>query len=170
MISRRFVILTSQVIRTKTTFLKNSVVSLSQSSPWNTQAPSIRTLRFFSSDAINGIPVVSYDEVKNLPNQPNKILIDVREPDELKEFGQIPTSFNVPLGEVEKALQLSDEKFKALYGHPKPKQDDYVIFHCKLGKRSQTASETAARLGYTKVHNYVGSWKEWAEKEGLPFA
>lgn len=42
------------------------------------------------------IPVVYYDEIKNLPNHPEKALIDVREPNELLEFGRIPTSINVP--------------------------------------------------------------------------
>ncbi|KAL5280288.1 TSTD3.2 family protein [Megaselia abdita] len=169
--TRCSVSLTRRIVSCSNILLKSNVAPLRhQSLQLRKQIPSVgSTLRFFSTGT-NGIPVVSYEEVKNLPNEPNKILIDVREPEELKEFGQIPTSFNIPLGEVEKALQLSDDKFKALYGHSKPKQDDYVIFHCKLGRRSQTASETAAKLGYTNIHNYVGSWKEWAEKEGLPFA
>lgn len=51
----------------------------------------------FSSDATQiNIPIVSYDEVKDLPNHPEKVLIDVREPDELKETGIIPTAINIP--------------------------------------------------------------------------
>uniref|UniRef100_T1H627 Sulfurtransferase n=1 Tax=Megaselia scalaris TaxID=36166 RepID=T1H627_MEGSC len=102
-----------------------------------------------------------YEEVKDLPNHPEKLLIDVREPDELKQFGQIPTSINIPLGEVEKALNFQ-KKFKAQYGHSKPKPEDYVIFHCRLGRRSQTASEMLPND--SNVHNYAGSWLEWAEK------
>lgn len=51
----------------------------------------------YSSDATEiHIPIVNYDEVKDLPNHPNKFLIDVREPDELKETGIIPTAINIP--------------------------------------------------------------------------
>lgn len=42
------------------------------------------------------VPIVSYDEVKDLPNHPEKTLIDVREPHELQETGIIPTSINIP--------------------------------------------------------------------------
>lgn len=38
----------------------------------------------------------TYEEVKDLPNNPGKLLIDVRDPNELKETGQIPTSINIP--------------------------------------------------------------------------
>lgn len=37
-----------------------------------------------------------YEEIKDLPNHPEKTLIDVREPDELKQTGVIPTSINIP--------------------------------------------------------------------------
>lgn len=40
--------------------------------------------------------IATYEEVKELPNHPEKYLIDVREPAELVETGQIPTSINIP--------------------------------------------------------------------------
>lgn len=42
------------------------------------------------------IMIASYEEVKDLPNHPEVLLIDVREPGELLETGQIPTSINIP--------------------------------------------------------------------------
>lgn len=42
------------------------------------------------------IMIASYEEVKDLPNHPEILLIDVREPEELRETGQIPTSINIP--------------------------------------------------------------------------
>lgn len=42
------------------------------------------------------IMIASYEEVKDLPNHPEILLIDVREPHELVETGQIPTSINIP--------------------------------------------------------------------------
>lgn len=41
-------------------------------------------------------PIATYEEVKDLPNHPEKLLIDVRNPDELKEYGIIPSSINIP--------------------------------------------------------------------------
>lgn len=37
-----------------------------------------------------------YEEIKDLPNNPAKLLIDVREPKELEETGRIPTAINIP--------------------------------------------------------------------------
>lgn len=42
------------------------------------------------------IKVATYDEIKDLPNHPEKLLIDVREPHELENTGRIPTSINIP--------------------------------------------------------------------------
>lgn len=42
------------------------------------------------------VPVASYEDVLDLPNRPEILLVDVREPNELAESGRIPTSINVP--------------------------------------------------------------------------
>ncbi|KAH8382238.1 hypothetical protein KR009_002535 [Drosophila setifemur] len=123
--------------------------------------------RFYSSNP-PAIGVVDYDVVKKLPSEPQKLLIDVREPDELKETGQIPASINIPLGVVSQELAASDKLFKSKYGREKPKPDTEIIFHCKIGRRSLKAAEAAAALGFKNVKNYEGSWLDWAEREGLP--
>lgn len=59
--------------------------------------PVNRNVRAFSSNTNEiQIPVVTYEYVKDLPNHPEKILIDVREPSELQETGSIPSSINIP--------------------------------------------------------------------------
>lgn len=40
--------------------------------------------------------VVTIDEIENLPNRPEALLIDVRDPPEIKSTGLIPTSINIP--------------------------------------------------------------------------
>lgn len=130
-----------------------------------TIAPQFATARLFSSKPIG---IVDYAAVKNLPNEPQKLLIDVREPEELKETGQIPSSINIPLGIVSQELAASDQVFKSRYGRDKPKSDTEIVFHCKIGKRSLKAAEAASALGFKNVKNYEGSWLDWAEREGLP--
>lgn len=41
-------------------------------------------------------PIVTYEEVKTLSKYPEKLLVDVRNPEELKENGVIPTAINIP--------------------------------------------------------------------------
>lgn len=36
------------------------------------------------------------EEIENLPNHPEILLIDVRDPPEIKSTGSIPTSINIP--------------------------------------------------------------------------
>ncbi|MGH0184686.1 UNVERIFIED_CONTAM: hypothetical protein FKN15_064650 [Acipenser sinensis] len=77
-------------------------------------------------------------------------LFDVRS---LEEFqaGRIPSSTNIPLGELDQALKMESETFKKLFKVEKPeKQDSNIVFHCQSGRRSATALETAVNLGYTK--------------------
>lgn len=126
-------------------------------------------VRHYSSQVINDIPIVTYEEVKQLPKYPKKLLIDVREPNELQETGQIPSSINIPLGQVAEELSANMDEgvFKAKYGRDKPDGNTEIIFHCKIGRRSQNAAELAKSLGYKNSKNYLGSWTEWAEKEGL---
>ncbi|XP_063700157.1 rhodanese domain-containing protein CG4456 isoform X1 [Culicoides brevitarsis] len=127
-------------------------------------------ISYFSTNmAVN--PIATYEEVKDLPNHPEKLLIDVREPSELQQTGVIPTSINIPLGDVATAFSnsTSPSEFKELYGRPKPEQGDYLILSCRSGRRSQLAIDILEQLGYTNARNYKGSWTEWAQKEGLPY-
>jgi 3-mercaptopyruvate sulfurtransferase SseA len=45
---------------------------------------------------MSSVLIATYEEVKDLPNHPEKLLIDVREPAEIAETGSIPTSVNIP--------------------------------------------------------------------------
>lgn len=40
--------------------------------------------------------LVTYEEVLDLPNHPDILLIDVRDPPEISDTGKIPTSINIP--------------------------------------------------------------------------
>ncbi|CAG9802967.1 unnamed protein product [Chironomus riparius] len=115
------------------------------------------------------IKIATYEEIKDLPNHPEKLLIDVREPQELESTGRIPTSINIPLDEVRKAFsdEISEQEFELMYGVKKPKKDDYLIFSCRTGRRSLKAINEIIPLGYWNVKNYRGSWTEYATKEGL---
>lgn len=52
-----------------------------------------------ASDFLSGTPkmsFVTYEEVEDLPNRPEVVLVDVRDPPEIKDTGKIPTSINIP--------------------------------------------------------------------------
>lgn len=62
--------------------------SLADVQKFSTQSP--------SQLADDPTKIATYEEIKDLPNHLEKLLIDVREPQELKETGVIPTSINIP--------------------------------------------------------------------------
>ncbi|XP_017848812.1 rhodanese domain-containing protein CG4456 [Drosophila busckii] len=126
------------------------------------------TKRFCSNNKTGTIGIVDYSVVKEIQNHPEKLLIDVRDPDELKETGQIPSSINIPVADVGKELCISDKQFRLKYGREKPNANTEIIFHCKIGRRSLKAAEAASALGFTNVKSYEGSWTDWAKREGLP--
>nr|XP_026492857.1 putative thiosulfate sulfurtransferase, mitochondrial [Vanessa tameamea]XP_026492858.1 putative thiosulfate sulfurtransferase, mitochondrial [Vanessa tameamea] len=109
--------------------------------------------------------IVDYDYVKKATTNENILLIDVREPDEIKELGKIPNSVNIPLGNVSTALgTMTEKEFQKLYQIKKPSEDAEIIFYCMSGKRSGMAQQNAFNLGYKNVKNYLGSWIEWSSK------
>uniref|UniRef100_A0A8D8D177 Heat shock protein 67B2 n=1 Tax=Culex pipiens TaxID=7175 RepID=A0A8D8D177_CULPI len=122
----------------------------------------------FDKSCIDPKLVASYDEIVDLPNHPEKLLVDVRNPEELAATGVIPTSINIPLKTVADELKLSPEAFQAKYGRKKPAESDPIIFSCRSGVRAGMAANEADKLGFKNVKNYVGSWLEYAEKNGLP--
>nr|XP_023025832.1 heat shock protein 67B2-like [Leptinotarsa decemlineata] len=109
---------------------------------------------------------VSYEDVKKVSLENcEALIIDVREPDELKETGVLPGSINIPLGQLESVLKdVSNEHFYATYGKEKPTQNFPIIFSCRSGKRSASAQAIAQQLGFKRVHNYAGGWLDWEEK------
>jgi len=84
-------------------------------------------------------------------------LIDVREPDEVLQ-GMIPSAVNLPLSDLSGALNMDGEKFKEKYGFQKPGFDQEIVFYCRSGKRSSTASDVARRNGYKRyAHPHITS-------------
>ncbi|XP_037896876.1 uncharacterized protein LOC119641998 [Glossina fuscipes] len=113
------------------------------------------------------IGLADYKEIKELPYKPEKILIDVREPEEIFSTGRIPTSVNIPLNKLFKALARNSDKdeFRKKYAREKPDFNSFLIFHCVEGRRAQKAAEQAIRIGYKNVKLYKGSWNDWIKQE-----
>ena len=111
-------------------------------------------------------PTLTYEDVKpkTIAPSPDAYLIDVREPDEVIQ-GSIPSSVNIPLSALGNDLHLSAETFKSKYGFEKPRTHQELVFYCRSGRRSASASDIAKRNGYQNIFNYPGSWLDWVSKE-----
>ena len=92
--------------------------------------------------------VVSLDDLlKNLEGNEKITILDVREPAEYA-FGHIPSSINIPLGELE-------SRFEEIQSA----ENLHVI--CRTGNRSDFAAQKLTERGFKEVKNVVPGMKEW---------
>ena len=81
--------------------------------------------------------------VQEFKNAAGAVLLDVRTPQEYRE-GHIPGSQNVPLQQLDKVEEVTENKDTVLY------------VHCRSGARSRQAVSLLQAMGYTNVHNIGG--------------
>jgi rhodanese-related sulfurtransferase len=98
------------------------------------------------------------------------ILVDVREPAELKGTGIIPSAVSIPLASQPDAMYLTADEFEDRFGFPKPQADvdGTIVFYCKAGVRARAAAQLAVQAGYNaeQIGVYEGSWLDWERNGG----
>ena len=73
--------------------------------------------------------IVDFDKVKEMKK--TVLVVDVRNPGELKETGKISGSHNVPLPELGEAFNMDSATFKDKYGFQLPEKETQIILSCK---------------------------------------
>lgn len=120
----------------------------------------------FSTMDAQPIKDIKFDSLKDKVLNGNVTLIDVREPNELKDDGKIPYSVNIPLGQIAEAFQLSKLEFHSKYGIEKPSESEGFVISCKSGRRATNAFNKLFPLGYTNIVVYSGSYQDWLKNGG----
>ena len=104
------------------------------------------------------IPRVTLEDFNNDSN--SKVMIDVRQYEELQVSGTVQGSLHIPKGVIEFRLNSNDEiSF-----------DTSVYVFCAVGVRSAIAGYNLKKVGYQKVFNLVGFQDildQGAEKQSL---
>jgi thiosulfate/3-mercaptopyruvate sulfurtransferase len=62
----------------------------------------------------------------------------------------------------------SDADLKAMYDRVGITPDKEVISYCQGGYRAAHSYVALRLIGFPKVRNYIGSWKEWGDRTDLP--
>jgi thiosulfate/3-mercaptopyruvate sulfurtransferase len=60
------------------------------------------------------------------------------------------------------------DELRAIYEAAGVTPDQEVITYCQGGYRAAHAYLALRLLGYPRLRNYTGSWKEWGDREDLP--
>jgi thiosulfate/3-mercaptopyruvate sulfurtransferase len=121
--------------------------------------------------------LATWREVRDAISRPDAVILDARTDGEFcgttvraKRGGAIPGAVHVewtrnltPEGEFKPAAEL-----RKMYEDAGVTQDREVITYCQGGYRAAHAYLALRLLGYPRVRNYVGSWKEWGDREELP--
>ncbi len=113
-------------------------------------------------DAKDQIENLTPAQVKAEIEKGNVTIIDIREPDEVKQNGAIPGAINAPRGMLEFYADASLPYYK-----PEFKKENRIILQCASGGRSALAVVTLKQMGYTDVAHLDGGLKAWKEA-GLP--
>ncbi|KAJ9486274.1 hypothetical protein VN97_g7048 [Penicillium thymicola] len=138
---------------------------------WNSDDASSVKLREWGFEDINAaLPTSTPDSPTHKPI----ILVDVREPAELKGTGIIPTAVCVPMASQGDAWYLTPDEFETRFGFAKPDPAEgegepaQMVFYCKAGVRAVAAAQMAVQAGYdpANVGVYYGSWLDWERHGG----
>ncbi|XP_076066807.1 rhodanese domain-containing protein CG4456-like isoform X2 [Oratosquilla oratoria] len=108
---------------------------------------------------------IQFEELKE--NLGNLTVVDVRSSGEIAKLGCIPGSVNIPLTEIEEAINLDGEDFKDKYGIDKPEGScPHIVTHCMKGGRAQKAYDALAAAGVEDHRVYMGSFNDWVANGG----
>jgi thiosulfate/3-mercaptopyruvate sulfurtransferase len=121
--------------------------------------------------------IATWRDVHARLGKPGVVLLDTRSDGEYdgstvraKRGGRIPGAVHVEwtrnLG-PDGAFKPADD-LRAIYEAAGVTPDKEVITYCQGGYRAAHGYLALRLLGYPRVRNYTGSWKEWGDREDLP--
>ena len=115
---------------------------------------SIKSSQTLVEEAKKNIQTLSPSEVKNLLDNKEITLIDVRDIRELWKEGTIENSKHIPRGMLEFWLDPKSSYFKA----NKIKDTKKMVLFCALGWRSALATKSLVEMGFKNVAHVDGGF------------
>ncbi len=114
----------------------------------------IKSSQTLVDEAQKNIETLSSDEVKNLYDNDEITLIDVRDIRELWKEGTILNSKHIPRGMLEFWLDPESSYFKS----NKIKNIKKMVLFCALGLRSALATKSLVEMGFKNVAHVRGGF------------
>ena len=125
----------------------------------------------------NADRIASWREVRERLNCPDVVMLDTRSDGEYHgtliraaRGGTIPGAVHIEwtrnIG-ADGAFKPADE-LRDMYESAGVTPDREVVTYCQGGYRAAHAYLALRLIGYRRVRNYIGSWKEWGDRVDLP--
>ena len=119
-----------------------------------------KTLESLLVEANDQIKRLSYEEAVTKIQNPNHVIIDVREESEVAFSGLIKNAINIPRGVIEFKL-----KPDSLDNPINIDSDTNILLYCAAGFRSALAAKALEDSGFQNVYN-IGGYGEWVSNGG----
>ena len=103
------------------------------------------------------IETVSVPDLPYLLDDPDVVVLDVRDADERKAEGAIPDSVHAPRGLLEFLADPESPVYNELIS-----MERRLVVYCGTGGRSALAAKTLVDMGYPEVVSLAGGFAAWA--------
>ncbi|WP_299402594.1 rhodanese-like domain-containing protein [uncultured Roseobacter sp.] len=115
------------------------------------------------ADARARIEEIETKDLIAMLEDPDVVVVDIRDVRERQRSGFIPGSFHAPRGMIEFWVDPDSPYFKEVFA-----EDKKFVFHCASGWRSALTTATLQDMGFDAAHLKEG-FSTW-EKQGGPVA
>lgn len=112
------------------------------------------------ADARSRIEEIETPDLIAMVNDPDVVIVDIRDVRERQRSGFIPGSYHAPRGMIEFWVDPESPYFKEAFA-----QDKRFVFHCASGWRSALTTATLQDMGFRAAHLKEG-FSTWAEHGG----
>ncbi|WP_298816488.1 rhodanese-like domain-containing protein [uncultured Roseibium sp.] len=112
------------------------------------------------AEARSRIEEIEIQDLINMLDDPNVVVVDIRDVRERQRSGFIPGSVHAPRGMVEFWVDPESPYFKEVFG-----EDKKFVFHCASGWRSALTVATLQDMGFEASHLREG-FSQWVKQEG----
>lgn len=93
--------------------------------------------------------------------EPDVVLVDIRDIRELYRDGTVPGALHAPRGMLEFWVDPESPYYKEIFGSGK-----HFVFYCAGGLRSALAAKTVQDMGLSPVSHIAGGFAAWKEAGG----
>jgi len=118
-----------------------------------------KSLHDFVTAALETVPEVTPEEVREIQTQGGYLILDVREPNEYSE-GHLAGAVNIPRGFLEVKADLEHYKRDERLAD----RTQRIVCYCGGGHRSALAARTLQEMGFDQVWSMKEGWTGWTTR------